>query len=96
MTPSAPLIADSSFWQIPSSTSTAVAPGKHLVSNADWGTPQRFPKLMPKQDLSASHPLQWWLGPSQVWRSQVWRLQAWRPAQGLMLGICCLAVVLVP
>ena len=84
-----------------SSPSEDLGPHPHLAAEADWGTPQRCPTKMPAQDLSISRPLEWWLTPSQVWRSQIWRLQAWRPAQGrpaqgLMLGVFCLAVVLVP
>lgn len=51
-----------------------------------WGTPLRNPKAMPDQELSPWRPKLSWLGQSA----------ARRPAQGVVVSLCCLAVVLVP
>ena len=75
--------------------------GKVPADSAGWAAPPRCRQQMPAQDLSVSRSARQWLQsvlafPSDVWRTQLLRLQFWRPAQGLTLGLLCLAVVLVP
>ena len=83
-------------------SSSDLAPiGKNPADSGGWAIPPQCRQQMPTQELSVIRPAGQWLPsalafPSVVWRTQLLRLQFWRPAQGLTLGLLCLAVVLVP
>lgn len=71
-------------------TDHGMATIEQLTGITDWGTPVKCPCPMPEQELSLRRPrLRWLRGP------RGWRFHSWRPAQSLMLGLFCLAVVLV-
>lgn len=69
----------------------SVTINQQLAGAADWGVPVKCPKPMPEQELTVRRPKLDWRGGVPLWR-----FQAWRPAHSLMLGLFCLAVVLVP
>ncbi|NIA67494.1 hypothetical protein HBA54_02710 [Pelagibius litoralis] len=57
-----------------------------LDRTANWGSPLPSRRPMPAQALSTWRPRLAWLGSPSIWR----------PAQGVMISLCCLAVVFVP